>query len=225
MKVMCALLIAVLLMISGCWGKSAKTDIAARKNVNVSHKIEALEYEVMSAVISDELVNSPGPRSEISAYTGIDEVARDSLKVVIYPLTEAGFNVEDVFKDRLYRALKREWANLKIETYDDFVMKNFLRVWLDTKFDFDFAYHLMQEGEDDKYEESEDGYWEAFYEVYPRFIGVTSVSRVGFDANREQALIYVAQQQEGLSGSGVFYCLERGTTGWIVRARYLKYIS
>ncbi|MCC6963313.1 MAG: hypothetical protein IT585_08685 [candidate division Zixibacteria bacterium] len=212
-------------VIGFCFCAAVLSESTERKRIKVSREIEDIEYEIMSLVIANKLVNVDGPHSEIEAFTGINEVEHDTLKVVIDPLTSGDLSLRDLHRDELYYTIQKQWQLLKLETFDDFVVKNFGGEWLSRRFVFDFGYRLMAGGEDDQYEADEDGFWEAFYRVYPRYIGITTVSRVGFDEERTQALIYVAQQQEGLSGSGWLYCLECVDGKWVIQAQYMRYIS
>src|ERR1700722_9772033 len=49
------------------------------------------------------------------------------------------------------------------------------------------------------------GEWKTFYEQYPGSSGIIAFSRVGFNAKRNQALVYVMHQSGLVGGPGVFY--------------------
>lgn len=62
---------------------------------------------------------------------------------------------------------------------------------------------------------SPDG-WDEFYRRYPGSQGEMTLSRVGFDQDRGQALLYLGNQSHWLAGAGWAILLERSAYGWTV---------
>jgi hypothetical protein len=67
--------------------------------------------------------------------------------------------------------------------------------------------------------------WQAFYARYPDAHGLITLSRVGFNAGGDQALVYVGNQYGGLGGEGVYFLLSRVGDAWLVDQQALTWIS
>ena len=67
--------------------------------------------------------------------------------------------------------------------------------------------------------------WDRFYEEYHDSQGIMRISRVGFDANGSQALVYVGNTQHDLVGAGYFVLLVRKADTWVVHSKELTWIS
>ncbi|HET7459690.1 MAG TPA: hypothetical protein VFJ82_00525 [Longimicrobium sp.] len=73
---------------------------------------------------------------------------------------------------------------------------------------------------------SEMPFWRAFYERYPGSSGLISLSRVGFNAARTQAVLNVDRGCGGLCGNGVIVLLTRDAAGrWRVAATRGTWVS
>jgi len=73
--------------------------------------------------------------------------------------------------------------------------------------------------------QDEDWSWDGFYESFPKYVGLTRVSRVGFNEDRTQALLYIGRQTHWLSGLGVVYFLVRAAGQWNIETRITVWIS
>lgn len=67
--------------------------------------------------------------------------------------------------------------------------------------------------------------WDVFYTRYPNSPGLTSVSRVGFNADFTQALVYIGTQSHWLAGSGHYVLLEKTDGKWQVEQQVMTWIS
>jgi len=67
--------------------------------------------------------------------------------------------------------------------------------------------------------------WPAFYARYPDAHGIITLSRVGFNAAGDQALVYVGNQSAELGGEGIYFLLNRVGTDWLVDQQALTWIS
>jgi hypothetical protein len=70
----------------------------------------------------------------------------------------------------------------------------------------------------------EDG-WEVFYDQYPNSQGVMRLSRVGFNAGLDQALVYVGNQAYYLAGEGDYVLLSKAGGEWKIEKTVLAWIS
>jgi len=212
------LLFAAALFLS-CGAKQQTSEARPSLSIYPASEIEQIEYDLLSYVISGEYVLPPGPKSEIEAATGIDEVSRDSIKLVIETITNGNLDSVDSLRERTFEYLRENDITIDRETFDDFVKKNLKNYRLERKFNFRFGYGLYTPDYD------EDWTWEEFYQKFPRFVGTTCVSRVGLNNDRTDALLYIGRQQDWLSGTGVIYHLVKKSGQWVIRSRILQWIS
>ncbi len=69
------------------------------------------------------------------------------------------------------------------------------------------------------------GWWDEFYDRYPNSTGIIELSRVGFDNNRTQAILYFGNQAGGKAGIGYFILLYKNMDEWIIYKKVLIWIS
>ena len=83
---------------------------------------------------------------------------------------------------------------------------------------------LISEGEKNKLFQKGDG-WKRFYATYPESQGILDVSRVGFNGDRTQALVYAGNQSHWLAGAGFYVLLEKKDGKWEIAAKDGCWIS
>ncbi len=69
------------------------------------------------------------------------------------------------------------------------------------------------------------GGWDDFYERYPDCRGIVWLSRVGFNSNRSQALLYFGNQYTEYAGEGYLILLTKMNGAWKVAAQVTVWIS
>ena len=74
------------------------------------------------------------------------------------------------------------------------------------------------------FSQNRDG-WQLFYEIYPGTPGITTLSRVGFNATLDQALVYVGTLSHWLAGAGYYVLLKKVNGAWIVDQQVMSWIS
>jgi hypothetical protein len=67
--------------------------------------------------------------------------------------------------------------------------------------------------------------WDIFYNHYPQAPGITTFSRVGFNASFNQALVYMGTQSNWLAGSGYYLLLTKGNGTWSIDQQVMIWIS
>lgn len=67
--------------------------------------------------------------------------------------------------------------------------------------------------------------WDTFYTRYPNSPGITTVSRIGFNADFTQALVYIGTQSHWLAGAGYYVLLEKVDGAWKVNQQVMTWIS
>ncbi len=160
---------------------------------------DAEDYEVYSGYIQ----NSKSGRVVIRGHTGlVGEHTR---------LTD------------LEKAIE-EMPSLTPELYADFEKKNEQAFALGPHFKISGPYYIIGKNEIDHLF-SRDGGWERFHQNFPGYSGIIGMSRVGFNKNKDLALVYIRFTFGDLASRG-FYCLLAKENGsWVAKERYLIWIS
>jgi hypothetical protein len=72
---------------------------------------------------------------------------------------------------------------------------------------------------------SSNGGWETFRAQYPNASGIITLSRVGFNAKPDQALVYVGHTLDYLAGEGMVYVMRKEGSAWLVTCQSPTWIS
>ena len=67
--------------------------------------------------------------------------------------------------------------------------------------------------------------WKRFREMYPQSRGIVDFSRVGFNANMTQALVYAGIQRDWLMGHGAYLLYSRKNGVWVQTSILTAWIS
>lgn len=162
-------------------------------------EIEDEEYAVYSALIK---------------YMSEDAGTKRLLVIEEQTSPWVGFPEDD--PDKFYRELKESAPALSAEVIDDFRARNKGEHTLARRFDIGREYVLVGEKELNKIFKEAGGGWKAFYKKYPGAGGYLVLSRVGFNADRTQALVYQGHSCGGLCGAGSHMLLNKKNGAWVV---------
>jgi len=66
---------------------------------------------------------------------------------------------------------------------------------------------------------------DSFYAAFPNAQGFLTLSRVGFNPARTQAIVYTAEWKGPLNGTGYLYFLVKSTNLWTIKTKILDWIS
>ncbi len=176
-------------------------------NFIFSQSIATEEYEVMSAVLS--------------------KYDKENNEFVIKEETiQYNFDIND--KDGNFAFLSEVvMPNLLEETKKDFNSKNDKTYTLEKKFTFKSNYKFISEADkqnifkDDFPDES----WKTFYKKYPKALGLYHFSRVGFNNDKNQALIVSYESRGSLWMEGKLFFLVKKKNGWYVEKDYIFIVS
>jgi hypothetical protein len=69
------------------------------------------------------------------------------------------------------------------------------------------------------------GWWAESYKRYPDSVGLIVLSRVGFNAARNQAMVYIQHVCGGLCGTGHYVLLEKNADQWRVVKESMVWVS
>lgn len=105
------------------------------------------------------------------------------------------------------------------ETWYDFVNQNHTTHHFSNDLEFGRPTIFIKDGELEPIFETrkdeEDGGWRTFYEVYPNSNGISAVSRVGLNATRTQAIVYISHVCDVLCLTSALYLYEKQNNEWI----------
>ena len=146
------------------------------------------EYLVYATLIDDWYVND---QSELAVIRGRTALHRSRFFLA---------------KELAY--VKDGMPELEQSTVNDFVAKNLESYPLDAFVNQRADYKLLSQEEINHLFHLKDG-WIKFYEKYPDSNGILTFSRVGFNLDKQQALVYVANQWDSFSGAGIYVLLEK----------------
>jgi hypothetical protein len=166
--------------------------------------IGAEEYAVYSALLSTHVTN------QIKL-------------VVVYDHTSS----ESLSQDDLSKTLKYVSQNMpEVEqaVIDDYQAKNRRTHQLSNRFELSVDYVLISEEEFNDIFEKGTG-WEDFYVRYPNSTGIIHLSRVGFNHEMNQALIYAGHQAYWLAGRGYYVLLTKEDGTWVINSSVVVWIS
>jgi hypothetical protein len=165
--------------------------------------------------------NAPVPESaneEYNVYSALlnSRFTDNRIKlIVIEEQTQASkTSVEDYAKNI---------PDLQQETIDDFYKANQQSHKLERQFNLPFNYTLISQAELKNIFDS--GGWDNFYKKYPNSPGITSLSGVGFNAQKNQALVSIGTQSHYLAGAGYIVLLAKENGIWRVKQQVMTWIS
>lgn len=164
------------------------------------------------------------PRPEYAVYAALlKEIAidKETTQIVIEENTE----IKDLMGIDT-KALLKELSPLRQEAISDFESKNKQPCRLTNEFNLKVKVILISKREIEEISENRirDG-WEVFHQKYPTAGAILTLSRVGFNEDGTQALIYVAYACGGLCGQGQYILLTKREAGWKVEKRLGTWIS
>jgi hypothetical protein len=120
--------------------------------------------------------------------------------------------------------IKQNMPELQQETVDDFKTANEQSYLLQREFNLPVNYVLISQEELNGIFGGGRG-WDNFYNKYSDSQGIMTFSRVGFNAERSQALVCVGNQYHFLAGAGYIVLLVKEDGIWRVKHEVMSWIS
>lgn len=162
--------------------------------------------------------------SETEEYAVYNAVIKEMLLgnfIVVIDYTSSGFG-GTMWEGDAY--LRGRFPLVEGATAEDFLSKNEQSYPLKNGFDVRAITVLISEEE---LEEIFQGTfrWSEYYARYPFSRGFIELSRVGFDSEMDQALVYVGNYRGSLSGAGYYVLLIKEGDRWIIQDMSLLWIS
>jgi hypothetical protein len=176
---------------------------AQDKDSRAADELDADEYAVISVIINDW-----GRHKS-------DDSDTSKLTLLIKDATEPWKGFGDDFES-FAAGLKESSKELLAETIEDYKIKNKGPHKLSARFDTKARYALVDADEiDGFFRVKGPGGWEDFYKKYPKSGGFVTFSRVGFNSDRTQALVYQSHSCGGLCGGGSCLLFEKKGGVWV----------
>ncbi|HEX2988200.1 MAG TPA: META domain-containing protein [Chloroflexota bacterium] len=125
---------------------------------------------------------------------------------------------------RTVDALPRNLPGCQRETLESFKKNNQHSTALKQELELRQPYVFISNEELEQIFASSDG-WDRFYELYPGAQGEMTLSRVGFNATFDQALLYVGNQWHWVAGEGYYLLCTKTDEHWKVSAEAMMWVS
>jgi len=164
------------------------------------------EYAVLSALLQTMFIGSPPPKMLVI------EEATDSR------YSTFKFNVKSPTQER------GGLTDITDEIATDFAAANKKPQVFERQFNISVNYVFISKEDLTKIFKSDNG-WSRFYEKYPDAPGKISLSRPGFNAAMDTALVYVGQQSDWLAGAGYFVIMKKIDNTWTLQEMEMIWIS
>lgn len=163
---------------------------------------------------------------ECSIYQAIIEqmyVKGGKRLIVIRDHTAIGEASQVELANELHRIVNKI-PGLSQETLNDFQLINKQTYTLNITCEVNFEYKVISEAEVKViFEQGEE--WEEFYNLYPNSPGILELSRVGFNSETNQALVYIGNQASWKGGAGFYVLLNKENGAWIIKEKYTAWVS
>ena len=111
------------------------------------------------------------------------------------------------------------------ETVDSFRARNDAAHPIRPDMNLGASYILLSQAEKNQIFGQNQSGWEIFYNHYPQAPGITTLSRVGFNAALDQALVYIGTQSNWLAGAGYYVLLKKVNGVWSIDQQVMTWIS
>ena len=173
-----------------------------RGDLRLADEVDAEEYAVYSAII------------DARAKRAGEEGGKPERVLVVSDMTEPwhDFTNEEAF----YAGLKESSKELLDETIEDYKSKNRKPHKLSPRLSVKVRYVLVDADEIRGFFKGKGpAGWEDFYKKYPTSGGFLTFSRVGFNSDKTQALVYQSHNCGGLCGEGSCLLFVKKDGAWV----------
>lgn len=179
--------------------------------------------------LSSVLAQDAPDLDEYSVYTSLlqqEFIAKRTKEIVIRKQTD----VENFSDDKSPAYLTESLPSLEKQTFEDFGSRNKKFAELTEKFNLKVKVNIVGEEIDRIFRKGRqrnskvDG-WEAFHKKYPTAGAIITLSRVGFNGDKTQALMFIAHGCSWLCGEGNYVLLVKKDGNWKIEKKLMAWIS
>lgn len=127
------------------------------------------------------------------------------------------------YKDRVIK----EVPGIDKTVFDDFVNKNNQSYLFDSKFSGTAVpvILLSQEEIDNYFKLGLNEGWEAYHKKYGEGCSIIELSRIGYNAKKNQAIVEVGGNCASIAGEGLIVYLVKENNDWVVKLVYSHWVS
>ena len=144
--------------------------------------------------------------------------------VVIKKETDCSIQLTLENAEPILKVFRNKFRYAQMDTTGDFIVQNAKSSILGDFFQFPYK-HILAEGADLKKIFTGPGKgWERYYKKYPRSQGVLILSRIGFDSDKNQALIYVENRDGEMPPEGQFILMVLKDEKWSIVSKFPRSI-
>ena len=111
------------------------------------------------------------------------------------------------------------------KTVDSFRRRNDTTYPIRSDMDLGNPYILLTQAERNILFSQNQSGWVNFYNHFPNAPGITMVSRVGFNAALDEALVYFGTQSNWLVGAGYYFYLKKVNSKWSIDQQVMTWVS
>lgn len=165
-----------------------------------ANTVNLVDYEIYST-----LLNNLIPQQSSRSLYILDETI---------PSTADNFNV-----DEHYNFLRTKLPALSKEALINFNDINKTTNKLEDRFKLTINYAIFQNIEYKKNFFNPKKGWDYFYKRYPQASGIMKFSSIGYNKDKNQAIVYYSFTCDVECGSGSFILLTRSTSGWQINSQ------
>ncbi len=163
---------------------------------------------------------------EYAVYSAILEdlyIGRQTQCIVLMDHTTMKFlSADDEESMKYYRENLPEATE---DLFTDFFLQDENSIMLELNFTVDVPVILISDEEISEFFSEGGGGWDGFYKTYEGAQGITGLSRAGFNAALDRALVYVGTQSNYLAGAGYLLLMEKQDGIWIINQSLMVWIS
>lgn len=180
-------------------GKKAKEGTVVYKN----EPIEIAEHEIIS-------------NDEYAVYSVIMiHYYRDRPLPKLFAIKQQTTVYTELMDKRITELVERRLFEVDANLLNNFREKNLITYKLEKKFHIPESLVLITDDELEYHQQPED--WSKFHEKYPNSGGFIALSRVGFNKNHTESLVYFQVVWEFLAGRCILYTLMNEKGKWKVK--------
>ena len=162
-------------------------------------------------------------RDEERVYAALIELHYPSDLLVIMEKTQT--DILELASDEVYQQVEESLSNLSADTLKDFIARNDSSYPLKTSMILGSRYILLSLKDKQELFRINQSGWDVFYNRYPEAPGIITLSRVGFNARMDQALVYLGIQSHWLAGSGNYFLFKKIDGDWVIDQQVMTWIS
>jgi hypothetical protein len=152
---------------------------------------------------------------------------KEGVKTIVIEKHTTFYDYRSIWQKRedYIRVLLEQLRPLSPDTLEDLEKRNKEQSELGFRLNLTLTYVLLDKQAPTNTPEAYAEQWRSFYDKYPDSPGIISLSRVGFNAHRDQAIVYAANICGGLCGKGYYVLLTMSSKGWKVERDLMLWIS